>query len=52
MPCKMWDDITYPLRNFSGATIEVGKWTSNLISHYVMDVITIHVGLNYELQLF
>ena len=40
MPSKDWDQITYPISNFNGRTIEVWKWISNFISHFVMDVIT------------
>ena len=31
MPSKMWDEITYPLPNFNGFTVEV--WES--ISHFI-----------------
>ena len=40
IPSKDWDEITYPIPNFNGHTIEVWKWISNLISHFIMDVIT------------
>ena len=23
MPCKVWDEITYPFLNFNGSTVEV-----------------------------
>ena len=34
----MWDEITYPFPNFNGSTIEVWKWISNSISHFIVDV--------------
>ena len=37
---KVWDEITYPFPNFSGATVEVWEWISNFIPHFIMDVIT------------
>ena len=40
MPSKMWDEITYPLLNFNGATVEVEEWISNIILHFIIDVIT------------
>ena len=40
MPGKVWDEITYPFSNFNGATVEVCKWISNFIPHFIMDVIT------------
>ena len=36
MPGKVWDEITYPLSNFNGATVEVKKWISNLFPHLIM----------------
>ena len=38
MPCKMWDEITYPFLNFN--TVEVWEWISNFFSHFVIDLIT------------
>ena len=38
-PGKMWDEITYPFLNFNGCTVEVYKWISNFIQHFIMDVI-------------
>ena len=35
----MWDGITYPFPNFNGATVEVWEWISNIIPHFLMDVI-------------
>ena len=40
MPSKLWDEITYPLPNFDGCTLEVWEWVSNFIPHIIMDVIT------------
>ena len=40
MPSKVWDEITYPFPNFNGCTVEVWKWISNFIPHFMMDVIT------------
>ena len=36
----MWDEITYPFPNFNGATVEVWEWITNLISHFMMGVIS------------
>ena len=42
MPCKMWDEITYPYPNFTGV---VCGWISNLISNYILWMwLLIHVG--------
>ena len=30
---KLWNEITSPLKNFNGSTIEVLEWISNFISH-------------------
>ena len=40
MPSKVWDEITYPFLNFIGCNLEVEEWISNLISEFIMDVIT------------
>ena len=37
---KVWEEITYPFLNFNVWTIEVKKWISNFIPHFIMDVIT------------
>ena len=37
---KVWDEITYPFPNFNSATVEVWEWISNLIAHFMIDVIT------------
>ena len=33
----MWDEITYPLPNFNGCTVEVSEWIYHL-THTVLDV--------------
>ena len=38
LPVK-WDDITSPLLNLSGCTVEVWEWINDLILHNVVDVI-------------
>ena len=40
MYSKVWDEITYPFPNFNGVTVEVWEWISDVILHFVMDVIT------------
>ena len=40
LPSKVWDEITYPLRNFNGATIDIWEWISNFIPDFIIDVIT------------
>ena len=37
-PSKMWDEITWTSPNFNGCTVEVWKWTSCFISHFIIDV--------------
>ena len=37
---KMWGEITYPLPNFNGATVEVWEWISNFTPHFTGHVIT------------
>ena len=39
LPGKVWDEITYPFLNFNGATVEVWEWISNIIPHFIMDVL-------------
>ena len=36
----VWGEITCPFPNFIGCTAEVWEWMSNLISHFMMYVIT------------
>ena len=40
MTNKMLGEITHPLPNFNGSTVEVSEWKSNFIPHFIMDVIT------------
>ena len=40
MHCKVWDEITFPFPNFNGFTVEVWKWISNMIPHFMMGVTT------------
>ena len=44
MPCKVWDEITYPFPNFNGAAVEVWEWINNFIPRSIMDVITYPCG--------
>ena len=37
---KVWDEIAYPFPNFNGATVEVCKWISYFIPHFIGHVIT------------
>ena len=37
---KVYNEITNPFPNFSGGTIEVWEWLSNLIPYITIDVIT------------
>ena len=39
-PNTVWDEITYPLQNFNGCTVEVSEWISSFIPHFILDVIT------------
>ena len=32
----LWDEITYPFPNFNGTVVEVWKWISILIPHFIM----------------
>ena len=36
MPSKVWDEITYPILNVSGATVDVWEWISNFIPHIMI----------------
>ena len=36
---KVWDEITYPFPNFNDATVDVWKWISKFIQHFIIDVI-------------
>ena len=35
MPCKLWDEITYPFLNFNDCTVEVYEWISNFVPHFI-----------------
>ena len=37
---NVWDEITYPVLNFNGATVEIYEWISNSIPHFTGCVIT------------
>ena len=37
---KVLDEIAYPFPNFNGVTGDVCEWISNIIPHFLMDVIT------------
>ena len=37
---KLLDEITYPLPNFNGATVEGWEWMSNFIPYFMIDSIT------------
>ena len=39
MPGEVWDEITYPLPNFNGCTVEAWEWISNFFPHFIMNVI-------------
>ena len=40
MPCKVWDEITYPITNFNGCTVDVWKTISYFVPHIIKNVIT------------
>ena len=44
-PNKVWYEITYSFPNFKGCPIEVCEWKSYFITHFIVDVILIHVGI-------
>ena len=31
---EVWDEITYPVPNFNGATIDIWEWIGNFIPHF------------------
>ena len=39
----MWDKISYPFPNFSGATVEVWEWINNFISQYIGHVMRLNL---------
>ena len=43
-PSKVWDEIIHPFLNFNGCTVEVEEWISNYIPHFIIDMISMHVG--------
>ena len=45
MPSKLRGGITYPYPNFIGYTVAICQWISNLISHFVTNVIFIYAGI-------
>ena len=36
MPSKVWDKITYRFPNLNDSTVEIWKWISNFIPHFIM----------------
>ena len=36
---KVWDEITYPFRNFNYCSVEVWEWINDFISHFMIDAI-------------
>ena len=40
MLSKVWYEITYPLLNFNGCTVQVYEWINNFIPQFMMDVVT------------
>ena len=40
MHSNMWDEITYPLPNLNGLTVEVWECINYFLQHFVNDVIT------------
>ena len=49
MRSKIWDKITYQFPNFNGTTVEVWKWVSNFVPHFIMDVITYPITSHWYL---
>ena len=39
MPSEVDDNIAYKFPHFNSATVEVKEWISNLIPHFIIDVI-------------
>ena len=48
MPNEVWDEITFPFRNFNGATIEIWEWISNFTPSHIMDITTYHTGIKVD----
>ena len=42
IPSKVWDEITDPFQNFSGATVELWEWINNFIPPFII------IGCNYS----
>ena len=34
---KVWDEISYPITNFNGRTVEVGEWISKFVPHFTWE---------------
>ena len=45
---EVWDEITYPSSNFSGCTIEIWEWISDVILYFIMDLITSKSGIEVK----
>ena len=52
MPCKVWDEITYPFPNYNGSTVEVWEWISNFIPHFILDVITYRILIHTRIKVY
>ena len=39
----MWDEITYTIPNFNGATVQISEWVNDFITHFTGYVI--HDGI-------
>ena len=48
---KVWDEITYPFPNFNGEAVEVWEWRSNVMPHFIRDVIAYIYIYMLELKL-
>ena len=47
MPSKVWDQITYPLRNVNGCTVEIWEWISDFIPH-ALSVTSLIAGIKVK----
>ena len=36
MPSKVFGEIIHPIPNFNGCTVEVRKWISNFVLHFMI----------------
>ena len=34
--CEVWDEIVYPIPNYTGCPIDVWEWISNFIPHFIL----------------